>query len=185
MKRRCLLHVLVVTLVLGWARLPQASLVSTMSLRELVTASDRIVVARVVAIQAAWDASHRKILSTIDVDIEQIWKGEPAKASRISIVQPGGTVGDIEMSVGGMPSFALGEHALLFLHGRARLQVVGMSQGKRTLVRDTQSGRWFLHSPDMTCVVERGTDAMLRQAQPTAPVDVDDLRAQVDSLLRP
>ena len=182
MKRRCLSHLLVVTLVLGWARLPQASLLTAMSLRELVASSDQIVVAKVISVGAAWDPSHRRIFSTIDVAIEQTWKGE--SASRVSIVQPGGAVGDIEMTVGGMPGFAPGERALLFLHGRSHPQVVGMSQGKRTLVRDLQNGRWFLHSPDMTCVVERGTDAKLRQAQPTTPVDLDDFHAQVESLLR-
>jgi len=182
MKRLCLLHLLVVMLVLGWARLPQASLLSTMSLRELVASSDRIVVAKVISVGAAWDASHRRILSTIDVVIEQTWKGEPAP--RISIVQPGGAVGDMEMAVGGMPGFVPGERALLFLHGRVWPQVVGMSQGKRTLERDTQSGRWFLQSPDMTCVVERGSDAKLRHAHPSAPVDLDDFHAQVESLLR-
>ena len=182
MKRLCLLHLLVVTLVLGWGRRPQASLLTTMSLRELVASSDQIVVAKVISVGAAWNSSHSKILSTIDVDIEQTWKGEPA--SRISLVQPGGAVGDIEMTVGGMPGFAPGEHALLFLRGHARPQVVGMSQGKRTLERDSQSGRWLLHAPDMTCVVERGTDAKLRHAQPTAPIDLDDFHAQVESLLR-
>jgi hypothetical protein len=182
MKRRCLLDLLVATLVLGWARPPQASLLTTMSLRELVASSDQIVVAKVISVQTAWDASHRKIFSTIDVDIEQTWKGEPAR--RISIVQPGGAVGDIEMTVGGMPGFALSERTLLFLHGRSRPQVVGMSQGKRTLVRDSQSGRWFLQAPDMTCVVERGTDAKLRHVQRTAPVDLDDFRAQVESFMR-
>jgi hypothetical protein len=155
-----------------------------MSLSELVAASDRIVVVKVISVQAAWDSSHRKILSTIEVDIEQIWKGDAATASRTSIVQPGGTVGDIEMAVGGMPQFAPGEKALLFLHGRARPQVVGMSQGKRTLERDTRSGRWFVQSPDMTCVVQRGSDAKLRHIQAAAPVDMEELHAQVDSLLR-
>jgi len=186
MKRICLHHLLlrllVVALVLGSARLPQASLLTSMSLRDLVAVSDRIVVAKVISVQAAWDPSHHKILSTIDVDIEQTWKGETT-TGRTSIVQPGGTVGELEMTVGGMPSFAPGERALLFLHGRSHPQVVGMSQGKRTLERDGQSGRWRLQSPDMTCVVERGPDARLRHAQPTASVDLDDFHAQIDSLL--
>jgi hypothetical protein len=89
------------------------------------------------------------------------------------------------MAVGGMPRFAPGERALLFLHGRTRPQVVGMSQGKRNLERDMQSGRWFLQSPDMTCVVERAADAKLRHVQRVAPIDLDDFHAQVDSLIRP
>ncbi len=182
MKPICLSSLLVLAVGLGSGRLPQASLLTTMSLRELVEASDRIVVAKVTSVKAAWDSSHRKILSTIEVDIEQTWKGEPT--GRSIIVQPGGTIGDLEMSVGGMPRFAPGERALLFLHGRVRPQVVGMSQGKRALELDAQSGRWFLQSPDMTSVVERGTDAKLRHAQPATPVDLDDFHAQVESLLR-
>lgn len=184
MKRVCLLRLLVVVLVLGLARSPQASLLATMSLRELVASSDRIVLVKVISVQSTWDSSHRKIFSTINVDTEQIWKGQPMAAGRTSIVQPGGTVGDMEMTVGGMPRFAPGERALLFLRGQLHPQVVGMSQGKRLLELDRQSGRWFLQPPDITCVVERGTDAKLRHAQPAAPVDLDDFHAQVESLLR-
>jgi len=183
MKHVRFMHLFLAALLLGSARSPQASLLTTMSLRELVDASDRIVVARVVSVQAAWDPSHHKILSTIDVDIEETWKGEPVGRTRL--VQPGGTVGEIEMSVGGTPRFSPGEKAVLFLHGRARPQVVGMSQGKRALEQNPQSGRWLLQPPDTTCVVERGPDARLRHAQPTAPVDLDDFRSRVEALLRP
>jgi len=181
---RLLVQLLVGALALGSAPGPQASLLSAMGLRDLVASSDQIVVAKVISVQAAWDASHRKITSTIEIDIEQTWKGAPTTTGRTSIVQHGGTVGDIEMTVGGMPRFSPGEKALLFLRGHARPHVVGMSQGKRSLERDTRSGRWFVHPPDMTCVVERDAVAKLRHAQPLAPVDLDDFHAQVESLLR-
>jgi len=183
-KRLCLLQLLVVALIWGWEGLPQASLLRAMSLRELVSASDSIVLAKVVSVQSAWDSSHRRIASTIEIDIEQAWKGQPSAAGRASIVQPGGTVGDIEMTVEGMPRFTPGERTLLFLHGRVHPQVVGLSQGKRTLQLDTQTGRWLVQSADTTAAYERGADAKVRHARPTSPVDLDDFRAQIESLLR-
>jgi hypothetical protein len=185
MKRICPLQLLVVALVWIPATLPQASVLRAVSLRQLVTDADQIVLAKVISVQAGWDGAHRKILSTIEIEAEQIWKGDLGTAGRLSIVQPGGTVGDIEMAVEGMPRFTPGEEALLFLRGGLRPQVLGLAQGKRTLERDTQTGRWVLQPSDMTAVVERGRDAKIRHPQPARPVDLDDFHAQVESLLRP
>jgi len=73
----------------------------------------------------------RTIVSKVDVDVDEVWKGNAS--GRLTVVALGGVVGDIEMTVEGMPTFVVGEKSLLFLHGKSQLRVVGMSEGKRAL----------------------------------------------------
>jgi hypothetical protein len=180
MKRRWHLAALF-TLALGaTSSTIQASLLRLMSLPELVATADQIVVARVVSSSAAWDASHRKIVSTFAVDVDERWKGSGEK--HLVIVQPGGTVGDIEMTVYGMPSFVQGERSLLFLQDTSRLQVVGMAQGKRPLHWDVASEQWLVGPADNSHSVELGPNAKLRHAGSRAPARLTDLRQQVMAL---
>jgi len=152
-----------------------------MSLDQLVTSASRIVVGEVVAKSAAWDPSHRRIFSTIDVKIDECWKG--AAQEIVTIVQPGGTVGEIEMTVHGMPKFTVGERMLLFLRGHTRFQVVGMAVGKRPLAWDASAKRWLVESADTESVVDVEVDGRLRHAAPAAPIDLERLREQVRTLV--
>lgn len=148
---------------------PSATTIRAMSLDELVGAADQIVVVTVSSTSARWDAEHRKIHSTIEVDVEEAWKGDTRTRDRLTLVQPGGTVGDIEMTVIGMPRFAPGERSLLFLKGRTRAQVVGMSEGKRPLRWDRAGRRWLV-------MPNTGQSA-------TAPSSLAELRRQVQALM--
>jgi hypothetical protein len=178
-RRVCLLLLAGVAMVPGSASSSRASLLRAMGLGELVNAADIIVVGSVASVHAAWDVQHRRITSTIEIDIEESWKGPAAVSRRLSIVQPGGSVGDIEMTVQGMPSFSTGEKSVLFLQGQRRFHVVGMGQGKRALLWNDPSKQWLAESPDTEGVVEVGPGAKLRQARRVGPIPLDDLREQV------
>jgi hypothetical protein len=177
-ERVCFLLLAGIVIVPGNARSSRASLLRAMSLGELTSAADRIVVGTVLSVNAAWDSEHRRIFSTIEIDVDESWKG-PADAHRVILVQPGGSVGDIEMTVQGMPNFSTRERALLFLQGRDRLQVVGMGQGKRSLVWDNAGKQWLAQPPENDDVVEVGLDARLRPARRGHEIPVSDLREQV------
>lgn len=181
MKRVHLLQSLIVATIWGSAYPLQASLIRAMDLAELVASADEIVVANVQSVVAAWDPAHRKILTTIELTIEENWKGSGHK--RVSLVQPGGTVGEIEMTVFGMPTFLPGEKSLLFLQGSGHRHVVGMAQGKRPLRWDGQGKRWLVDSPDTTDTVQAGPGKKLRHAQLIPPTTLDSLRRQVQALL--
>lgn len=180
MKRVRLIQVLAIAAIWGTARAPQASMLRAMSLSELVASADQIVVAKVVSVNAAWDPSHRKILSTIEVKIEESWKG--LASGSLTIVQPGGTVGEIEMTVHGMPRFVVGERSVLFLRGRVRFQVVGMALGKRPVSWDADNNRWLAESADTEDVVEVGSGGRIRHAKPTARIALDTLHEQVRAI---
>ena len=158
-----------------------ASLLRAMDLVELTAGADQIVVGDVVSVQATWDASHRSIYSTIEVNVQESWKGSPPANGRISIRQPGGKVGEIEMTVHGMPSFSAGERTLLFLK---RAQVVGMGQGKRRLYREPGSQRWLAQPRKAsTEVVVIGSKGHLAAAADDQPEMLDSLREQVRALV--
>jgi hypothetical protein len=176
---------LVVLPLLCWASPVRASLVLALDLPTLVTRADHVAVVEVVSVKSDWDANHEQILSTIDLVVVESWKGDDAPASHITIVQPGGTVGDLTQTVHGMTRFVAGERAVVFLAGRPeRASVVGMAQGKRLVRRDAGSGRMVVHAPD------RAGARFIRTtpASSTSPVfdlhvrPLDDLRADVRSL---
>ena len=152
-----------------------------MDLAELTASADQIVVADVVSVQSAWDPSHRTIYSTIEVNVQDNWKGAAPANGRISIRQPGGTVGEIEMTVHGMPSFSVGEKALLFLE---RAHVVGMGQGKRRLFREPHSGYWFAEGRNAsTAAIVIGTPVRVAATDNGQPETLDGLREKVRALV--
>jgi hypothetical protein len=171
--------------LLVWSGPVRASLVLALDLPAMVTRADHVAVVDVASVKADWDANHEQILSTIDLVVVESWKGGDTPASHFTIVQPGGTVGDLTQTVHGMTRFVPGERAVVFLAGRPdRATVVGMAQGKRIVRREAGSGRLVVLVPD------RAGAAFIRTTptSATAPVfdvrarPLDDLRVEVRSL---
>lgn len=163
--------------VTGWA-----SLVMFQNIQDLVAKSDRVVVGEVISVDAAWDAERKRIYTTALVQVAESWKGGMPPAGRLKIVQPGGSVGDIEMRVHGMPSFTAGERALLFLRGNDRAAVVGMAQGKRALRRDA-AGVWLVAPADLSGVLAVDQAGRVTAPPAQAAVPLDRLRADIRSLV--
>ena len=175
-----------------------SSIVMALDLSELVTQADHIAIVDVTSKHADWDAKHERILSTIELQVVERWKGQPAAGAsgdRITVIQPGGTVGDLTMTVTGLSTFVPGERALVFLRGDATAaNVLGMSQGKRTLRFEKASKTWMVHAPDLrqaTLVKPRvmtpQSGAPAGSLVPAAPsvreTGLDDLRTRVKALL--
>jgi hypothetical protein len=140
--------VLLASLLAGRAR---ASLVMALDTNELTKRADHIAVADVISVESAWDDRHQKIHTTIELAVVESWKGGALPASHLTIVQPGGTVGDIAMVVFGLSQFVTGERTLLFLRGKTTAAgVVGMAQGKRPMRRDASTGQWMIDRADQT-----------------------------------
>jgi hypothetical protein len=147
--RRLIAAALLLTGVLVMARAGSASLILALDLPTMVARADRIAVVDVVSVKSAWNPQHQRILTTVDLAVVDSWKGTAAPATHVLVVQPGGTVDDITMTIAGMTHFAPGERALVFLRGRLdRASVVGMAQGKRAVRREPGTGRWMVSSPD-------------------------------------
>src|SRR3954469_11860827 len=101
--------------LLAGSRPAAASLVIALDTPTMVQTADHIAVVDVVSVKAAWGDKPERILSTIDLNVVEAWKGSMTPATHMKVVQPGGTVDDITMVVFGMTRFNPGERALVFL----------------------------------------------------------------------
>jgi hypothetical protein len=125
-------------------------------------------------------------MTTVELAVVESWKGAVAGTNRLTVVQLGGTVGDDTMIVHGVSRFSPGERAVVFLRGTvARASVVGMSQGKRVVRREVDTGRWMVQAPDKagahyvrTAPASRTTPVIELRAQP-----IEELRAEVKALM--
>lgn len=186
--RRPLTAVVALAVAAGGSATARASLILALDLPAMVGRADRIAVVDVAAVRSEWNTSHDRIVTAIDLTVVDGWKGGLAAGAHLTIVQPGGTVGDVTTTVDGMPRFTPGERALVFLHGPpARATVVGLTQGKRPLRRDAATGRWIVRAPDRA-----GADFVRpRATAASAPIfdrrdqPLDELRARVQALAAP
>ncbi len=173
------LRALVAVAVVLSAAKASGSLLLALDLSELTAQADRVVVANVVSVRSEWDASHQRILSRIELQVEEAWKGEVAGNGRLTVVQPGGTADDLEMTVHGMPRFKVGERNVLFLSGATRASVVGMAQGQRALRWDSQARRWMAHPGAHSGLIRRDGSP----ASPATALPLDELRERVRALV--
>jgi hypothetical protein len=126
-----------------------ASLLFALDAPTLVERADAIAVVDVARADAAWDEAGERIVTTVELVVVESWKGAMEPAARVRVLQPGGTAGDVTMTVFGMPRFSAGERALVFLRGgRERAALVGMTQGKRRLRHDPVSRRILVDPAD-------------------------------------
>jgi len=124
-----------------------ASIVVAMDLPALVKQADHIAVVDVLSTSSDWDAKHEKIFTTVELKVVERWKGAPVAGTEdhLRVVQPGGTVGDLTMTVTGLSTFSPGERALVFLRGTAgNARVLGLGQGKRPMRLESASGKWLV-----------------------------------------
>ncbi len=129
---------LVAALLLACAVAPpaRASVVMALSFDELAAQAHRVVVGDVASVQARWSADGKKIETVIEISVE-VEVTNASGSATVRIVQPGGTIGEVGLWVGGMPEFRQGDRVLVFLRvlgpdadGQTMHSVYGMAQGK-------------------------------------------------------
>lgn len=117
------------------ATVPAATL-EKLSLEEMAQKSTAIVRGRATASRTA--VRGPVIYTIYQVQVAEQWKG-PA-ASQVDVAVPGGAMGGLRQSFSGAPKLQEGTEYVLFLWtGRNGLtQVIGLSQGKFELAKDTK-----------------------------------------------
>jgi hypothetical protein len=181
--RRLLAALLALVLATSVAGRAFATLILALDLPAMVGRAERIAVVDVLSVTARWNDRHDRISTAIELSVVDCWKGDLASGTHLTVLQPGGTVGDVTTTVDGLPRFAPGERTLVFLHGPAdRATVVGLTQGKRPLRRDPASGRWMVAAPDRA-----GADFVRPRAVATPVIEtgarsLDAMRTEVRAL---
>lgn len=108
-----------------------------LSLKQLVALSNRIVIGKVVGIEAQWDEARTRIWTYVRLRSEKFLKA-PSFQSEVTIRVMGGELNGLGLAVSHAPTFQEGERVLVFLqeNDRGVFDVVGWVQGKYTFKND-------------------------------------------------
>jgi hypothetical protein len=103
-------------LLLALAVMPraEATLMKAATFDEKVSNSSAIVLGHVIRTESKWDADHHWILTYTTFKIEKSMKGLPGQ-SEVTVVTPGGQVGDVHQDTVGVPEFAKDSDNVLFI----------------------------------------------------------------------
>src|SRR2546430_3067153 len=94
-----------------------STIVGPGEVESLTAASDAVVHAEVVSRSSAWGAGGGQIFTTVVLRALSTWKGE--QADQITLLVPGGEMGDLSQTVSGMAVFGEGEEVVVFVRRRA------------------------------------------------------------------
>lgn len=117
-------------LLLGVLSMPAgATTLLALDIPALTKSSAVIARGTVQSVESRWTKDGGRIMTDAVLQVTEVWKGAPDK--RITVMQPGGVVGDIGQRVEGTARFSVGEDVVVFLEPRGnRFLVTGMVQGK-------------------------------------------------------
>ena len=121
----------------------QATELQTLSAAEMGSAADAVIRGRVQTTRSFWNDDRTKIYTEIAVAAEQTYKGDVA--GLVHVLQLGGTVDNVRVTVHGALDWTVGEEVLLFLEPfrENRFVVTGLSQGKYLVERDPATGEAY------------------------------------------
>jgi hypothetical protein len=132
----------------------RATQVAYMTHRQLGDGSQLVVRGEVVDVRSYWNEKKTKIFTSARVAVAETYKG--SGGGTIDVVQLGGVVGNVKVTVQGALSWTPGEEVVLFLEpvasgsaGPASYQVSGFSQGKFNVTRDARTGKAYVHRPEL------------------------------------
>lgn len=118
----------------------QATISKAMQFDEKVEKAASIVLGKVVAQRADWDANRTRILTHTTFQVEKTLKG--GNAQQVTLVTPGGVVGDIAQEYVGIPRFSQGEEHVVFVRNtKSGPTVLFFEQGAYRVEADDRGER--------------------------------------------
>jgi len=99
-----------------------AALMLEMSLEELASGADSIIVGQVLHRKSHWNRDKTEIYTRVVISTEERLKGS-AHSGNIVIAVPGGQIGDTTVEVTDVPDFSIGEKVVVFLRPLTDKQV--------------------------------------------------------------
>ncbi len=119
-------------LCLAASALARATTVQPLELQDLVKKAHHIVTGKVRNSRTYWSNNRKLILTSYTLEVEEAIKGGPPRTFELTTI--GGKIGDLELQVSGMPSFAKDENVVVFTESSGPYEVVlGLGQGKFTV----------------------------------------------------
>ena len=134
-----------------------------------------VVRGEVAAVRSFWNEKRTKIFTRTTITIEHAYKGNAVPT--VEILQLGGIVGNVKVTVDGALQWAQGEEVLLFLepYTAGAYQVTGFSQGKFAIERDPETGEAYISRPALEGVelVTLGDDSVTADKGRMSKVPLD------------
>ena len=121
--------------LIGFLIIPLISygILMDLSLEDLTTNAEWIVIGTVENMESRWNDSQDYIYTYLTLSVDEYLKN-PLEETELTIQIPGGVVDDIEQRVSDTPEFQSGEHVVLFLFDRdGQKWVYGWEKGKYTI----------------------------------------------------
>lgn len=118
----------------------EATLMQAASFDEKVENANAIVYGKVVKQEARWDSQHRWILTYTTIKVEKSLKG--VTPPEITVVTPGGKVGEVYQDTIGIPDFKVGDENALFVRNtNVGPTVLYFDQGAYEIAKDDRGNR--------------------------------------------
>ena len=115
--------------------------------RQLGEQAEIVVRGRVESSESFWNDKHTKVFTRTRIAVDEAYKGD--RRSTVELLQLGGVVGSLRVTVHGAPVWRVGQEVLLFAepYDERYFRVSGFCQGKLLVVRDEQTGEAFIETP--------------------------------------
>jgi hypothetical protein len=127
-------------LALLFVGVAQATTLLALDVAALTKGSSLVVRAKVKSVASRWTKDGGRIMTDAVLEVSETWKGTPT--AQVTVMQPGGVVGDVGQLVHGTITFTPGEEVVVFLEPRGeRYLLTGMMQG-RFKVETSSDGKW-------------------------------------------
>jgi len=129
--------------------LAQATQLLYRSPQDLAQEATLVFRGRVESTESYWNAQHTKIFTRTRVSVDETYKGSAGPA--VDIVQLGGVVGTVKVTVQGALQWKPGEEVLVFAeaYDAGAYQVAGFSQGRFRVERDAATGVAYVDAPPL------------------------------------
>ena len=157
-----------------------ATQIQYMSPQQLGAESALVVSGQVAEVRSYWNNSRTKIFTETRIDVTDSYKG--TAGGSVNVIQLGGVVGNVRMTVHGALAWRPGEEVLVFLEttDNGAYQVSGFSQGKFRIERDKRGEPFVQNVPgDVVIVGVPGADGSV----PAAPAAAMPLQLFLDRAL--
>ncbi len=160
------------------AALANATTLLALDVPALTKGSSVVVRATVRSVAARWTQDGGRIMTDAVLEVTEPWKGAAGK--QLTVMQPGGVVGEIGQMVHGTAKFTVGEDVVVFLEPRGdRFLLTGMLQGKFKVETSSDGKAVFARqaSEGDALLVDPATRQAVHPAAVVMPIET--LRAQV------
>ncbi|MFT3708714.1 MAG: hypothetical protein QM817_13770 [Archangium sp.] len=156
-----------------------ATTLLALDVQGLTKNSHAVVRGTVKSVSSRWTKDGGRIMTDAVIEVSETWKGAAVK--QVTVMQPGGEVGDVGQLVHGTVKFKAGEEVVVFLEARGddHFLLTGMVQGRFKVERSSDGKAVFARQ-------ELDGEALFLDTttrQPVSPggvmLPIDQLRAQV------